>query len=282
MTRSLAIIRQSILIAGRLLIALSVTIAARSATADPTPAAVAAFNSYISVVESRLANQHRSQNGFLAPAAADPKAATRPEQIETRLRRGDLIIDNLTPCSGADLPGAMLHHWRGTAFAPAVAAVDFERLMKDFNAYPHNFSPQVLKTRVLAQQDDHLQVTMRVRQQRVLIVVLDTSYVIEFGRLDPQHGYSLARSTRIAEIASPGTSAEHALDSAHEHGLLWRQNTYWSFEERDGGLYMQIESVSLSRSIPRGLGWAVGPFVESIPRESLEFTLRSVCKALRR
>jgi hypothetical protein len=38
---------------------------------------------------------------------------------------------------------------------------------------------------------------------------------------------------------------------------------------------MQIESVSLTRSIPTGLGWAVGPFVESVPRESLEFTLRS-------
>ena len=35
-------------------------------------------------------------------------------------------------------------------------------------------------------------------------------------------------------------------------------NTYWSYEERDGGLYMQVESISLTRSIPHGLGWAVG------------------------
>jgi hypothetical protein len=58
--------------------------------------------------------------------------------------------------------------------------------------------------------------------------------------------------------------------------------TYWSYEERDGGVYMQIESISLTRSIPTGLGWAVGPFVESVPHDSLEFTLRSVCNALRR
>jgi len=45
---------------------------------------------------------------------------------------------------------------------------------------------------------------------------------------------------------------------------------------------MQIESVSLTRSIPRGLGWAVGPFVESVPRESVEFTLRAVVKALKK
>jgi hypothetical protein len=38
--------------------------------------------------------------------------------------------------------------------------------------------------------------------------------------------------------------------------------------------------VSLSRAIPAGLGWIVGPFVTSIPKESLEFTLGSMRKAL--
>jgi hypothetical protein len=63
---------------------------------------------------------------------------------------------------------------------------------------------------------------------------------------------------------------------------MWRLNTYWSYEERDGGLYLQVEAVSLTRSVPRGLGWAIGPYVERVPRESLEFTLRSAVKALRR
>jgi hypothetical protein len=56
-------------------------------------------------------------------------------------------------------------------------------------------------------------------------------------------------------------------------GFLWRLNTYWSWEERDGGLYMQLEAVSLSRDIPTGLEWVVGRFVKSVPRESLMFTL---------
>ena len=51
---------------------------------------------------------------------------------------------------------------------------------------------------------------------------------------------------------------------------------------RDGGLYMQIESISLTRSIPNGFGWVIKPFVESVPRESLEFTLRSTTDALRK
>jgi hypothetical protein len=47
-------------------------------------------------------------------------------------------------------------------------------------------------------------------------------------------------------------------------------------------LYMQIESVTLTRAIPTGLGWAIGPFVNSVPRESLEFTLRKTSDAIRR
>jgi hypothetical protein len=139
-----------------------------------------------------------------------------------------------------------------------------------------------MQARVLAQQNDRLQASMRVRQHHVITVVMDTTYDITFARLDAQHGYSISRSTRISEIGSPGTGQEHVLDSGHEHGFLWRLNTYWSYEERNGGLYMQIESVSLTRSIPLGLGWAVGPFVESVPRESLEFTLSSTRRALQK
>jgi hypothetical protein len=241
---------------------------------EPTPEATSAFNAYIGAVELRLGQQHRSRDGFLVAAAS-------AAQNEIRLRRGELIVEQITPSGGAALPGAMLHHWRGTAFAPGATAADFERLMKDFSAYPQRFSPQVIQARVVTQKDDRVQALMRVRQRHVITVVMDTVYDVTFGRLDGQHGYSVSRSTRISEIESPGTGGERVLSASEGHGFLWRLNTYWSYEERDGGLYMQIESVSLTRSIPRGLGWAVQPFVESVPRESLEFTLRSTCNALR-
>jgi hypothetical protein len=165
---------------------------------------------------------------------------------------------------------------------PGARAADFERLMKDFGSYPRTYAPQVVQAKVLAQQGDHMQATMRVRQKHAITVVMDTAYDVTFARLDAQHGYSISRSTRIAEIDAPGTAKERALGRGEEHGFLWRLNTYWSYEERDGGLYMQIESVSLTRAIPTGLGWAIGPFVESVPRESLEFTLRATCNALRK
>jgi hypothetical protein len=248
--------------------------ASSSAPAQPTPAADAAFHACINAIESRLNQQHRSASCFLACGATSP-------EMESRLRLGELVVEELTP-SGAQLPGALLHHWRGTAFAAGVSAADFERLMKDFPAYRQRFFPQVVDSRVLLQDGDRFLVTLRVRQHHVFPVVMDTTYDITFGELDRLHGYSFSRSTQISEIEAAGTSSERSLNTSEGHGFLWRLNTYWSYVEQDGGLYMQIESVSLTRDVPRGLGWIVRPFVQSIPRESLEFTLRSTTNALRK
>jgi len=246
-----------------------------TAVAEPNPVATATFDAYINGVESRLVQQHQSGNDFLAPTDRG------------RLRNGELIIDKLAPPSPAGYPGAMLHHWRGTAFAPGAKAADLERLMRDFNAYPHYYSPQVVQSRILSQQENHYKVAMRVRQHHVITVVMDTAYDLSFEHSVMPHtgasrGYSISRSTRISEIESAGTPNEHALAPGDDHGFLWRLNTYWSYEERDGGLYMQIESASLTRAIPTGLGWVIGPFVESVPRESMEFTLRATCNALKK
>lgn len=238
---------------------------------EPSAEAVAEFNSYVANVESRLAREHRSPATFLAP------------EDTGRLRRGDPVLEELNPEGGKALPGALLHDWRGTAFVPGATAADFERLMEDFGAYPQHYAPEVVSARVLARQGgERFKVLMRVRQQHVITVVMDTTYDVTFGRLDARHGYSLSRSKEINEIASPGTRSEHALNAADAHGFLWRLNTYWSYAQQDGGLFIQVESVSLTRSIPAGLGWAIGPFVESVPRDSLEFTLEATCKALRR
>ena len=235
---------------------------------QPTPASVSGFNAYVTEVESRLTQQHRSVRDFLVFEDGE------------RLHRGELVIERLTPSEGAELPDAMLHHWRGTAFAPGATAADFERLMRDFNAYPQRYAPQVLSAKVIAQRGDQYQAVMRIRQKHVITVVLDIAYDVVFARLDARRGYSISRSARVSEVDSPGGAKERALSPGEENGFLWRLNTYWSYEERDDGLYMQVESISLTRSIPTGLGWAIGPFVESLPRESLEFTLRATRDAL--
>ncbi len=245
-----------------------------SGAEQPTAEAGAGFNTYVQALEARLAAQ-RLQN--LAPVVLSGSAV----QTEARLRHGELVIENLTPAKN-NLPGAVLYDWRGTAFQAGTTAEDFERLMRDFAAYPRIYAPEIVSAKVLSQNGDRYQATMRVKQKHVITVVMDTTYDIQFGRLGAGRGWSSSRSTRIDEIDNAGSANERVFSPADQHGFLWRLNTYWTFEERDGGLYMQVESVSLARSIPSGLGWLIGPFVESVPRESLEFTLHATRYALRR
>jgi len=239
-------------------------LAAQPALAAPPPAANAAFEAYARNVETRLSAQHSSAQGFISPTACSSKSAC----IER------IAVTNL--------PGALLHHWRATQFVPGAKAADMGRLLRDISRYPVIFAPQVERASETPSSSDCLRVAMRLRQHHVITVVLDAGYDVSFAQLDAQHRFSISRSTHIAEVDSPGTPRERALPQSEEHGFLWRQNTYWSYEERPGGLLIQVESLSLTRSIPTGLGWAIGPYIESIPRESLEFTLRSICAGLLR
>jgi hypothetical protein len=247
-----------------------ITFALAAANAQTPSEAVADFSRYTSTVESRLTAEHVAGDMPLSPTDRD------------RLRNGELVIQKLVPEKDADPPGAMLHGWRGTAFAPGATAADFERLLRDFPSYTTVYAPEVVRATIISHQGDSYSITMRVKQKHVLTVVMDTAYDVTFASPAHARGWSISRSTDVREIENAGTDKERTLSPKEEHGFLWRLNTYWTWEERDGGLYLQIESISLTRAIPVGLGFVARPFVESVPRESLEFTLRKTCEALKK
>jgi hypothetical protein len=85
---------------------------------------------------------------------------------------------------------------------------------------------------------------------------------------------------RIAEVENAGKSDEREKTPGDDGGFMWRMETWWRMEERDGGVYVQSEVASLTRNIPTGLGWMIGPFVNDIPRQSLTFTLVATRKAV--
>jgi hypothetical protein len=104
-------------------------------------------------------------------------------------------------------------------------------------------------------------------------VDFNTTYDVHWGSVDSTRVYSNSISTRIAEVKDPDKPDGDELPVGTGHGYLWRLNTYWRFEEKDGGVYLQCEALSLTRDMPIGLGWLLKPLVTSIPKASLNRAL---------
>jgi hypothetical protein len=235
-----------------------------------------AFDHYIAAAEKRVTQARGKSNSFLR---IDALTTTQRTQVMARLRQGEVVIEKQgeTP---SEITGGLIHDWVGTVLIPKVTVPQVLALIQDYDHSTRYYSPDVVQSRLVSHQQDDFQVFMRLRKHKVVTVVLDTQYNVHYGRLDGAHQFSFSRSTRVSEIADPGTPKERPLATGHDHGFMWRLNSYWAFEQVDDGVLVECEAISLTRDIPAGLGWMIGPFVNSIPRESLRFTLDATRKAL--
>ncbi len=247
---------------------------------SPNEEASQAFNRYVQLTEERIAGEVRPGGAFLMlerlPAGARDAAYSA-------LRGGELRIERVeTQDNGRaiECPGGMIHHWIGITFIPGTTLEKTLRLVQDYDHHAEVYAPQVVRANVISHAGDDFHVFMRLREKKIITVVLDTEHDAHYDRLDARRTASRSISTRVQQVEDAGAPDERDLPEGHDGGFLWRINTYWRFLERDGGVYVQSESVSLTRSIPTGLGWLVGPFVESIPRELLRATLEDTRKGL--
>ena len=234
-----------------------------------------AFDHYLTTAETRIKQARGKSDSFLR---VDALTAAHRTQKMARLRQGEVVIEkqNETP---TEIPGGLIHDWVGTVLIPRVTVAQVLALIQDYDHSTRYYSPDVMQSRLVSHQGDDFQVFMRLHKKKVVTVVLDTEYKVHYGRLDVTHQYSFSRSTRVSEIANPGTPNERTLAAGQDHGFMWRLNSYWAFEQVDDGVLVECEAISLTRDIPAGLGWMIGPFVNSIPRESLQFTLDATRKA---
>lgn len=111
-------------------------------------------------------------------------------------------------------------------------------------------------------------------------MVLNTNHDVRYFPLGPARLHSRSYSTRIAEVADAGKPGEHEMPVGQDHGFLWRLYSYWRFQERDGGVYVECQAISLTRNVPTGLGWLIEPIIRNLPRESLANTLTATRQAL--
>jgi len=111
--------------------------------------------------------------------------------------------------------------------------------------------------------------------------VLDSEHEVKYTPLDKTRWRSVSRTTKIAEVDNAGKPNEREMPPGTGEGFLWKLNSYWRFQERDGGTWLECEAISLTRDIPTGLGWLIEPIIRDLPQESLANTLRATRTALR-
>ena len=206
---------------------------------------------------------------YLYPDRLDPEMGN---SIYDQLRRGGVFVTRLTTNIEGHripVPKGMIHHWVGVAFIPNMELAQALQVAQDYGHRTEVYKPDVIASKLLWHEGNDYKIFLRLFQKKFTMVVLNTEYEIHWTEIDSQHAYSRAYSTKIAEAENPNNPDGPELPVGNDHGYLWRLYTYWRFEQKDGGVYMQCEFISLTRDIPFGLGWLIRPLVTSIPKQSL-------------
>jgi hypothetical protein len=251
---------------------LSAAVAMGARAVELRPETLAGFERYVRGAEDRI---HARISG-IGPFLWTDESAERRE----RVRRGEALAEPFQSRGGTAAPGGLIHDWIGAVFVPGVSLSKALALVQDYDRHAQIYSPEVVASRVISQQGNHYRVYMRLHKKKILTAVLNTEHEVEYNSLDAKRWYSRSYSVRVAEVENAGGRDERELPEGRGHGFLWRLYSYWRFEERDGGVYIECQVISLTRDIPSGLGWLIEPIVRDLPKESLLRTLEGTRRAL--
>ena len=244
------------------------------------PDTVVAFDKYVKLTDARNSEELTRGTKLLW---IDGLPEDERAQAYEALKRGDVKMERFETRESGDkirCPGGMIHHWVGVAFIPGAKLPDVLRVLQDYDHHAQYYAPDVERSKVESHNDDHFLVFLRFRRHKVITVVLNTEHDVRYFRDSAAREHSRSSAVHIAEVENAGKANEHEKQPGEDGGYLWRMETWWRMDERDGGVYVQSEVVSLTRDIPAGLGWLIGPFVTSIPKETLTFTLQATRNAV--
>jgi putative flippase GtrA len=262
-------------------IAAVVSVASGASAAEPMEAVLQAktakdFSRYVAAVEARAARDLTENAPFLDVERQPPAQLAL---TLAALRKGEIIVTRGVArddkSSEIEVDGGLINHWRGTVFVPDVTLDELLKVLQEPQTDKHK-QEEVLSSRVVSRDGDKQKVFLRVRRTKWITAVFDTDYDVEYRRLSPDKALSNSLSTRIVEIENAGTPRERALPEGNDRGLLWRLNTYWRYKQQDGGVLVEIESVTLSRSLPPIVGSLIRPIVKNTARESMTRTLAGI------
>jgi hypothetical protein len=109
---------------------------------------------------------------------------------------------------------------------------------------------------------------------------LDTEVETTYFRVDNKRWYGISNTRHIREVDKLGTPEQKILPEDEGTGLIWRIASISRFEERDGGVYAEMEALALSRDIPAALRLVVTPIVRRVSRDAVLTSLHQTKVAL--
>ena len=176
-----------------------------------------------------------------------------------------------------DVPDGTINHWVGAVFIPGATLPEVLQDLKQNAGKESQSYEGVIASRLIERNGDRVRVYLKLRRESALVTVhYNTEHEVEYRTIDATHASSRSTATKIAEIANVGTPSEQEKKPGQDYGFLWRLNAYWRYEQVQGGVLIECESISLSRGIPFALRLFVTRSVKGIARESLEKTLRGL------
>jgi hypothetical protein len=242
-------------------------------------ATVQAFIGYVAKID--LINAETLRGGpFLLVDGL--KGNERTEAL-AKLRAGEVEMRRLSVAAdggNVNVSGGMIHDWQGIVFIPGAKLENVLKILEDYDHHTIYYAPDVVKSRIESRQGNQFRVFLQFRRHEVVTVVLNTEHQVAYFQDSPLRAHSRSSAIRIAQVENPGSPDEKEKTPGDDDGFLWRMETWWRMEERDGGVYVQSEAVTLTRDIPIGLGWLIEPFITKIPQETLQFTLQATRQAV--
>jgi hypothetical protein len=241
----------------------------------------AAFDRYVHAMEARMDEDAGRDQFLVVDRLTEPRRTEAYEQ----LKNGQVYIEAMSAREGdrpIKAPNGLIHHWAGVIFIPKTTFSDVTAVLRDYDCHEETYKPQIRKSKLIERNGDESKIYFQFFNHSIVTVILNANFDVRDTQFGPGRFQTVSRSTRIAEVENPGSPNEHEKTVGNDHGYMWRLYTYWRIEEKDGGVYVQNESVSLSRTVPALLAFVVNPLVKSIPRNVLIHLLTDTRNAVQK
>lgn len=241
--------------------------------AELKPETLRAWAAYVQATESRIMQELTQGERFLVLdfQPAQLGAADRAAMLE-----GDIPVAKMESVDRNDLKirvsDGLIHHWRGSMFIPGID-LDYVFARVENPGSDEVKQEDVLRSSVLERGDGYLKLYLKLQRSKIVTVVYNTVHEVRYQRQLDNRAWSSSKTLKIAEVWHPNSPEEQEKPEGKDHGFLWRLNSYWRYEQVNGGVIVECESISLSRSIPSLLQFMVRPLIDRVARESMERTL---------